>query len=236
MSERQSSPESATLAGAEQLGLIADTSLRFSLARSGPNAAAIRDVITENEIDEYSRFLVVDSALTDQNAYQELANYGIPQLPQIEASSAGTSNSEFNLPALFGVKAGLKPLIHEALFPRESSTTYISDNEIFSQLGRIYRQAWDVTGKIMLDPENDQDSPLWHVALHSFQDSKNLLYLCPPYSPHAEKIAEYEEALYAFDSSLSRDFMRRHAPAFDSNTVSYLHELRSQALRGFREG
>ena len=168
--------------------------------------------------------------MTDASTYEELAQSDIPQLPKADAPELTDTTTPY---VLFGVREGLKPLYHEAFYSNQSSRTYISDTEIFTQLGRLYRQAWQTTGKIILDPNSENDFPLRHVAIHSFADNGNFLFLCPPYEPSSEEQLSLEEASARFTSSLQRGLIARSSSLHNSIFAQHLDDLFQAAAEGF---
>jgi hypothetical protein len=212
-------------------GIVVNTTGRFSLAPQGLSSEVVRDVIASMVPKEvgYRRFLIVEAAATDSEIYELMERDGIPQLPRLKVSDQTPDGK-----IIFGVRDGLKPLINEALFSRPSSPTYIGDKEIYHQLGRLYRRAWEATGKILLDPHNPQDSPMRHVAIHSFADSNDILTLCPPYSPDTPTL-EQQAAFKQFTTSMQDELATHIEQPINFDQTQYLDELLWEARVGFKE-
>jgi hypothetical protein len=210
-------------------GIVVDTTGRFSLVPNGLGPEYARDVIASMVPKEigYRRFLIVDSNITDGKTYELLEREGIPQLPRLQNVSEAPGK------VIFGVRDGLKPLINEALFSRPSSPTYIGDTEIYHRLGSLYREAWEATGKILIDFNNALDSPMRHVAIHSFADSNDILTLCPPYFTNIPTL-EYEAAYNKFTTSLQDELATHIEQPVNFDQTHYLDELLWQARAGFR--
>jgi hypothetical protein len=209
-----------------------DTTPRFSLVRSAYEQSGPRDLLLPRPIQGFNRFLYVPPHLMDNTVYDQLEQAGVPQLPRIVLEDINPLTPS----PLFGIREGLKPLAHSALFSRESSATYVSDTEIFTQLGRLYRQAWEATGRIMLDPQNPADSPLDHVAIHNFQDVKETLFLSPPYKFEGRVKGDLGDASLQFTTSLYNELSIRNEGSEDNDYANYLATLIDVANQGFNQG
>ena len=179
------------------LGETTPTTGRFSLARRGFPDGAVRDIISDQPVHGYRRFMAVNSELVDGSLYRQLADSNIPRLPRLPQTEGAPSGVQ-----LFVVKEGLKPLVHESIHDRESSGTYIGDPEIFGQLGRLYGAVWRATGVVLLDAHTPEDSPLDHVAISSFSDGSDYLFLCPPYPAGLPVAVSLEQAQETFTAAV----------------------------------
>lgn len=197
-----------------------ETATRFNLARQPYEETFIRDVITPEPHGDFSRFLVMEEGVVDDEMYKVLKRAHIPQLPRLGAESLQGQTPEHT--AVFGVYPGLKPLAHERMYDSPSSASYIGDIEIMRNVGRMYSRIWRATGRMPISAEYP-DSPLDHVALASFSDHLSYLYLCPPYvdSP----IVTGDQAYDLFKDSIANAFpMSEHG--------RHLHKAAVQGFEG----
>jgi len=157
----------------EWLSQIVPTGSRFSLVSDNPKYK-IHDVVAQsNETNQFKRFLIVDNQAVDQMVWEQLEAANVPRLTLVKRGHDAW---------IFGVRNGLKPLAHEALFGHESSETYIGDPEIFYEVGRLYKRAFSATGKLLINKYDANDNPLQHVAISSFSEGGGFLFLYPPYT------------------------------------------------------
>jgi hypothetical protein len=170
---------------------------RFSLVRQGEGSAVAQDLIIDDPIEGFNRVLIVEASPSTKEIYIKLEKGGVPQLPFIGDRDNGKS-------LMFGVVGGSKPFSHESLHDRASTDTYISDDETFKQLGRMYGRAWKLTGALLLDPTRaGNESPRDHVAVRSFQDSgEDLMKFVPPYNPGIFSGLEQGTAAAIFNDSI----------------------------------
>jgi hypothetical protein len=197
-------------------GNVILTSPRFSLAHPELDKRAV-DVVSKSEINHinhFVRFLIVGDELFDEAIWSKLDSNNIPQLPVV-----GHENGL----RLMGVKDGLKPLAHEALFDLESTDTYIGDPEIYYSLGRLFRRVFNATGTILIDAETGKDSPQDHVAISNFSDNGEYLFVYPPYKvSESSSNLNINQAIELFSHSLKSRLDRN---------VSTQHSLREVADR-----
>lgn len=212
--------EIGALIGEHQL-----TASRFSLVRPKNNNRYVRDVIKTEKVDKYRRFLLIENQAVNSLAYEQLEKAQVPQLPLIQKGDKLS---------VFGVRDGLKLLAHESLHGHASSETYISDKEVFQQVGRLYADAWRATGSVLLDGIND--SPLHHVALSSFSEGADLLYLCPPFADSvASKAATFQEATALFTYTIQQHFERHSGYIYNAEQRQFDQQLTEAAYNGFVE-
>lgn len=186
---------------------IVETSPRFNLAQSRSRNDAI-DIVARDPITIFGRFLIVNPGSIDTNIWNQLSHADVARLPLLRIENDAWT---------FGVKDGLKPLVNEALFGRQSSATYISDPEIYHELGALYRSAYDATGSLLLEGPVVHDSPMDHVAIFSFNDEQNLLYLHPPYRAAPEyqgldRVTAGEMFAHSIEARLAQQLEYHDAP------------------------
>lgn len=203
-------------------GAFVPTADRFSLVRPhGQEQLSIDVLIKEPRDSVPARCLVVSNNTTDQEVHDRLAAAQVPQLPLVAQTSQLS---------VFAVKTGLKRLDHEALHGRESSETYISDNETFYELGRLYRSAYNATGKILLDSQPG-DSPLMHTAISSFNDGSSFLFLCPPYATDLQDRLNVDDAQHVFVSSVEQHLAA--TMTYDASEQQDIAKFVALAAQGF---
>ncbi|HUC95903.1 MAG TPA: hypothetical protein VMR76_03025 [Candidatus Saccharimonadia bacterium] len=219
----------------EMLGPTRDTTARFNLARSDFPRNLLADLILSktthpsalNDKNRLRRVLAVDSSLVDDTVHKSLINAGLPLLP-IEKV-----DEQPDWIKLFAIKEGLKPLALEALTDRKSSDTYIGDIEIYGTLGQLYAEAWKATGRLLLNPENPNDHPARHVAIASFSDSKDFLYLCPPYQD--SPVISHAEAVDLFAFSMNALFGDLDSSGRLNNNRSVIQSIVESSIEGFKQ-
>lgn len=223
--EEQGQQQKPTLPG--WLGTeIIETGARFSLA-SARLGKHVMDVMTEYpKLEDYGRFLVVGNDAVDESIWDNLVEKDIHRLPLIKKDHDTW---------VFGIKDGLKPLANEALFDRPSSETYISDLEIYFELGRIYRNVYEATDVLLLEGNIEEVSPVEHVAISSFSDGHGYLFLYPPYRVSDQyRNLEISQARNLFTQSLKARFDR--LVLYQESFRDVAQQLVEKASQGFNEG
>lgn len=128
-------------------------------------------VVTEPETGNRNRYLIVMH--DDGGVYDALQTAGIPQLSRKSASPEVT---------IYDLPIQVKQLAQEKLFSgHTSSDTYVSDQEIFSQLGSLWARIYDATKRVPVS------QPLSHTALIDFEADSARLLPIPPYADWEEE-------------------------------------------------
>lgn len=153
----------------DSVGMGSQTTTRFSLVRRGVADGFVKDLILKSPWQGFRRVLSVEQSRIDFEALKQMEDADVAVLPHI----GDTADL-----AIFGIRQGLKLLSNGALHARESSEVYIGDQEIFTELGKLFGATYRATGSTLLD--GTEDNPLEHVAISSFSDNAGYLYLCPP--------------------------------------------------------
>lgn len=206
--ERQSRDQSPVLPAYLGRDLIV-TGDRFSLASARLGSRTLDIMSQQVDHEDFGRFLVVNNEDIDESIWNGLVEKDIPMLPFYNRD---------NDVWVFGIKDGLKPLASEAIFDHPSSETYVGDDEIYFELGRLYRNVYEATGALLLEGNIEEVSPVDHVAISNFSDGPNHLFLYPPYRASDQFLnLELAQANELFNRSLRARF---------DKLVSYQESLR----------
>lgn len=157
-------------------GAYVETYPRFSLALS----EEVGDfLITPHEGGQRSRYLICPGQ-EDSRLYGSLNNAGVIQFPVMVA------NSDFTI---YELPINVKPLGNERIFAdHPSSATYVSDLELFGQLGQLWGRIFAATGRF------PQSEILTRTALVDFgHDDKSRLIPVPPYEDWGVTRIDYQE-------------------------------------------
>lgn len=211
---------------------VSDTHPRFNLVI---NYAIARDVVDGEIEDGGMRLLIVhdDDGVPD-DLCELIEAAGIPHLEKLKAVEAPgqtrqqpkkdeedervASGERFTA---YMVPANAKRMSNEKLFPgRQSTQTYVSDGELFHDLGTLWRRVADATGKLPID------SPLEHTGMLDFSGDKSRLFPIPLYR-YWKDIGD-KEAIERFGEILEEE-LRDLYPS-DLDQVSTLYEA---AMAGF---
>lgn len=209
--EKQGRDQSPTLPAYLGRDLIV-TGDRFSLASTRLGSRTL-DIMTQQiDHEDFGRFLVVNDDDIDESIWNGLVEKDIPRLPLY--------NKDNNV-WVFGIRDGLKPLASEAIFDHPSSETYVGDDEIYFELGRLYRSVYEATSVLLLEGNVEETSPVDHVAISNFSDGHGHLTLYPPYRVSDQyRNLELSQASELFKQSLRARF---------DKLVSYQESLRDVA-------
>lgn len=145
-------------------GTQTETYPRFSLALSEDVGDFL---VTPHEGGQRSRYLICPGQ-ADSRLYGGLSDAGVIQFPMMVA------NSDFTI---YKLPINVKSLGNERIFANHpSSTTYVSDLELFGQLGQLWGRVFKATGRF------PQTGILTRTALVDFgHDDKSRLIPVPPY-------------------------------------------------------
>lgn len=182
---------------------------RFSLATTRLGSRSL-DIMTQQlDHEDFGRFLIVNNDDIEEAIWDGLVEKDIPRLPLYNRDDEVW---------VFGVRDGLKPLASEAIFDHPSSETYVGDDEIYFELGRLYRNVYEATGVLLLEGDVEEASPVDHVAISNFSDGHGHLTLYPPYRVSDQyRNLELSQASELFKQSLKSRF---------DKLVSYQESLR----------
>ncbi len=165
----------------EKNSKLAETFSRFSLA----GEESIDVLLTPFIGGQRERYLIT-TQIGDRELYEKFQDALIPQFPREEVAG-GT---------IYKLPLDIKPLDEERLFvDKVSSETYISDHELFFQLGELWAQIYKIGDK---SPESD---PLSHTSLLDWQAEGGKLIPIPPYVDWVD-IPSVHEAVNYFAISL----------------------------------
>ncbi len=209
----------------EWLGETVPTGSRFSLVPDN-SKYNIHDVVAEtNATNQFKRFLIADNESINVPVWEQLEAANVPRLTLVKREQDSW---------IFGVRNGLKPLAHEALFGRESSETYIGDPEIFYEVGRLYKRAFNATGKLLINKYDALDNPLEHVAISSFSEGRGFLFLYPPFSgDEFYGNIDAAQARQLFAGSIERHFAKQ--VIYQESLRDTVQQLLETAKQGFTE-
>lgn len=196
---------------------------RFSLASARLGSRSL-DIMTQQvEYEDFGRFLVVNSRDIDESIWHGLVEKDIPRLPLYNRD---------NNSWVFGIKDGLKPLSSEAIFDYPSSETYVGDDEIYFELGSLYRNVYEATGALLLEGNVEEVSPVDHVAISNFSDGHGHLFLYPPYQVFDQyKNLELQQASELFVQSLKARFDK--LVSYQESFRDIAQQLIEKASQGF---
>lgn len=207
------------------LGETIPTGNRFNLESDNPGYN-VQDVVADSGVvNRFKRFLIVGNETVDESMWDLLDAANIPRLPLVKRETDVW---------VFGVKNGLKPLAHEALFGHQSSETYIGDPEIFYEVGRLYKKTFNATGKLLLNKHDPDDSPLQHIAISSFSEGRGYLFLYPPYvaDQYYDRISA-DQACELLAASIERHFADQ--VLYQESLRETSQQLIEKAKEGFTE-
>jgi hypothetical protein len=140
-----------------------ETHGRFSLVQPGSNAM---DIIIKPNAGDAQRLLITPRP-DDREIYDKLSSGGIPQFKRYDSGAA----------AIYNIPVHAKLLGNERLFAdRPSSETYVSDRELYFEMGELWARIYKATGFI---PE---DGPLTQTCLLDFESEETRLKPVPPYN------------------------------------------------------
>lgn len=210
---------------------VSDTHPRFNLVI---NYAVARDVVDGEIEDGGMRLLIVhdDDGVPD-DLCELIEAAGISHLEKLKSALAlgqaepkeggeeGEAPKSGERFTVYMVPVNAKRLSNEKLFPgRESTQTYVSDGELFHDLGVLWRAVADATGKLPVD------SPLEHTGMLDFSGDRNRLFPIPLYR-YWKDIGD-KEAIERFGEILETE-LRDLYPS-DLDQVSVLYQA---AMAGF---
>ncbi len=190
-------------------GRYVETHLRFSLGLNG----GLDVVITDPETGGRDRLLVTQESPGDMEVYDKLAAAGVPQL---------TRSVQADGVAMYRLPFQAKPLSRERLFvEHSSSSTYVSDVELFAGVGNLWHKVYAVTGQL---PASDV---LSSTVVLDFKDMSETLVPTPPYSswlPITDQAAavQHIEAVVAEELQGMNPHIS-HGPLLDAMTTGWHH-------------
>jgi hypothetical protein len=206
---------------------LADTHPRFSLVIDDK----ARDVVDEEHGE--LRLLIVcngDGITEEITEVLETETAAIPQMERlrvVEDGEDGDGEGPAGKVSVYLVPSNAKRMSYEKLYPgRESSETYVSDSELFRDLGLLWRHVAVATGRL---PE---DSPLEHTGMSEFSGDKRRLFPIPPYGKWV-KIGE-EEPTDRFGKILEAELKRLYPS--DLEYAGKLYEAAMAGFEGLEEG
>ncbi len=173
-----------TIADDEHVDYV-ETHSRFNLGGNGG-----LDVVFNPERPDRDRVLVAAETTRERDFYDQLDAAGVPQLSRTEAVKGI---------AMYRLPFQAKPLSRERLFVgHQSTSTYVSDEELFGHVGNLWRSVYESTGHL------PQDGILASTVLLDFKDVQEALVPLPPYSSWQHQNDGHEakvhlESLVAFE-------------------------------------
>lgn len=189
-------------------GTYSEVHERFSLTQT----EGVDGIITTST-GERSRYLVVAEPQHYVELYQRLQAGGVPEFHRREVHPGL---------GMYDVPLAAKPLSHEQLFlHRPSTETYVSDQELYEELGGLWRAVWEASHAV---PE----MPLSGTALLDFNPRGKRLVPIPPnngWQSQGNKHSARDHFMEALEAEL-----RRLAPEKPYRTL-----LRS-VLNGWEKG
>lgn len=208
---------------------ITDTHPRFNLVI---NRDVARDVVDGEIEDGAMRLLIVHEDDPSEGAGEAIEAAGIPHLERLKVvdtiAHRGSDGDESGKAGpgerftVYMVPSNAKRMSNERLFPgRPSTETYVSDSELFRNLGALWRNIADATGKL------PADSPLEHTGMLDFSHDKSRLFPIPLYR-FWEDIGD-EEAIEKFGKILEAELKQLY-PTSDHEQISELYQV---AMAGF---
>lgn len=165
-------------------GQYAETHPRFSLDVNG----GLDVVISYPETGERDRLLVTQETAEDIDVYDKLAAADVSQLER---------SVQANGIVLYRLPYQAKPLSRERLFVgHPSSSTYVSDVELFATMGNLWHNVYLVSGLL---PDKEL---LSSTVVLDFKDINETLVPTPPYTswqliPDQTSAALYIESIVA---------------------------------------
>ncbi|HEX5455829.1 MAG TPA: hypothetical protein VFW77_00490 [Candidatus Saccharimonadales bacterium] len=211
---------------------VSDTHPRFNLVM---NRAVARDVVDGEIEDGGIRLLIVHEDETSDDLAEKIEAAGLPHLEKLkvvdtaappEDKDRETEGGDQARPGerftLYMVPSNAKRMSNERLFPgRQSTETYVSDSELFRDLGTLWRGIADATGKL------PPDSLLEHTGMQDFSHDRSRLFPIPLFR-FWEDIGD-EEPVEKFGKILEAELKDLY-PSSDHDQISELYQV---AMAGF---
>jgi|GEM_PF-3633746 hypothetical protein len=189
---------------------VVDTNGRYNLAVT----AGSFDVVQLEDEVPIARFLIVD----DDAALGEIET-------KLEAADIETlqPGAWVDKRVFYSVPIGAKLLANERFFPsRESTETYVSDEELCTLFGGLWRRVYGATGQI------PAEAPMKRTGMLEFSGDQTRLFPIPPYAWTAfERLLDAKEH---FLTSVSEELLRPDSAAGD------YERLINAAGRAWEEG
>lgn len=168
---------------------------RFNLAYDKTKA---EDFVVHESDGSHSRYLITEFDSTTEKLTKALSRENIEHLPvsKIEKGKC-----------VFMVPSNAKLLLEENLYPdKESDETYISDQELFGKVGRLWGNIYAATGCL---PE---DTVLSSTGMREFSSEPEMVFPVPPFD-NCQAIDDPADAAYAFDYSIRKELCDRYPDA-----------------------
>lgn len=160
-------------------GLVENVHGRFNLSFEDEKT---QDFVLSTE-DGSKRYLTAPFNELSLNMGRIMAEASIEQL------EVAGGNEEL---VVYGVPSHAKPLLNERLFPERTSTsTYISDEELFENLGKMWRRIFNATSRL---PEG---TILGHTGMKDFSGESQQFFPIPPYNNWEELTAEESPGFFS---------------------------------------
>lgn len=161
-------------------GQYIETHPRFNVGING----GLDVILIEPATGERDRLLLTQESPDDRAIYDCLTSAGVPQLDRLIKE---------NSVIMYRLPFQAKPLSRERLFvDKTSSSTYISDSEIFINVGMLWSRVHLATGRL---PSKDILSA---TIVLDFKDNDNAYVPAPPYfawvSINKQSAEQYMEA------------------------------------------
>lgn len=162
---------------------------RFNLAYDKQKS---EDFVIHGTDGTHTRYLVTEFDKSTENITKALCRDNIEHLP-VKAIIDGT--------AVFEVPLHAKPLLNENLFPgRESSDTYISDEELFGKVGLLWKIIYKTTGCL------PRGTVLASTGMKEFSGEGKMVFPVPPFG-NCHQIEDGQEAGETFEDSIREELL-----------------------------
>jgi hypothetical protein len=144
--------------------------------------------------------------------------------PADEDAGTGEADNPGERFTVYMVPSNAKRMRNERLFPgRQSTETYVSDSELFHNLGTLWRSIADATGKL------PADSPLEHTGMQDFSQDQSRLFPIPLYR-FWEDIGD-EKPIEKFGRILEAELKSMY-PSSDHAQISELYQVAMDGFEG----
>ena len=145
------------------------------------------DFVVHGSDETHKRYLVTKFGRKTEDTTESLLRSGVEHLKVVHISDGN---------CVFEVPLDAKPLLGERLFPdRQSDDTYISDEELFSKVGKLWGSVYRATGYL------PNGTVLAHTGMREFTGEGEMIFPVPPYSDYRE-ISDAQKAVGMFESSI----------------------------------